>query len=114
MKRGDSEETRSLSLYIFGEVFMDDLKNNTNESILHHIKHSWKLKDGYTFIITGKIGPTGKSWLKRALIAQGYRAIEITGSLYSLVEYTDNKNHFIVDEYEKTVLIVLNRRVGGR
>ena len=93
---------------------MEQSTNYTNEGILSHIKRSWKLNnDKYLFIITGKVGPTGKSWLKKELITQDYNAVEISGSLYSLVEYTDDKNHFIVDEYEKTVLIVLNRNLRG-
>lgn len=91
---------------------MDEPRNFSPNGILRHITNSRKLNDDkYTFIITGKVGPTGKSSLKRELLARGYNAIEITGSLYSLIEYQDDNNHVIVDECEKTVLIVLNRRL---
>jgi hypothetical protein len=91
---------------------MDELKNLSPSRILHHIIHNRRFNiDTYTFIIAGKIGPTGKSWLRHELYMRGYAAIEITNNLYPLVDYHDDDNHVMVDEEHHTVLIVLNRRL---
>ena len=63
----------------------------------------------WTFIILGRNGPTGKSWLCRELQNLGFTAIELSESILPLVEYRDNKNHVIADGLNKTVVIVLNR-----
>lgn len=66
-----------------------------------------------TVIITGRPGPTGKSWLREELRAMGYNAIEITGSLYLFVEYTDYKNHVVLDEFNNLVMVILNKTMEG-
>ena len=65
----------------------------------------------YTYIILGKTGPTGKSRLCKELREAGYNAHEITESIFDLVEYNDDKNHFIIDENRMHAVIVLNRNV---
>lgn len=65
----------------------------------------------YTYIILGRSGPTGKSWLRYRLIEAGYNAVELSEDIIWLVEYTDDKNHFIVNHMQKMVLIVLNRSI---
>lgn len=66
------------------------------------------LKD-YTYIILGQPGPTGKTWLTAELLGHGFKAFEITNEVFDLVLYRDDKNHFIVDDDNKKVVIVLNR-----
>lgn len=76
--------------------------------IFNEIKSSPFLKD-YTFIITGKIGPTGKTWLTDKLRESGYNAIEITNQLYTLVDYTfPDRNAVHFDRINRTAVIVLN------
>lgn len=67
------------------------------------------LKD-YTIIITGKPGPTGKTTLCKLLVNAGLNAVEISESLYTRVVYLLNSdNEVVVDEENKTVLVILNR-----
>ena len=78
--------------------------------IRHHIRHSRLLNmNHYTYLITGKVGPTGKTWLHKQLTALGYSSIEIPQEIYQWSNFHDNRNHFIVDESRNAVLIVLNR-----
>ena len=67
---------------------------------------------GYTFIIGGKGGPTGKTWLCGRLNDIGCKAIELCETaLYSFIyfEYTDDKNHYIINHMDKLVTIILNK-----
>ena len=67
------------------------------------------LKD-YTVIITGKTGPTGKTTLCKLLNNAGINAIDISESLNSYVNYSnDNRNYKTIDKDNKIVLVVLNR-----
>lgn len=71
----------------------------------------------WNYIILGKTGPTGKTYLWTLLRNNGFNAIEITENIYPWVEYNDDTNHFLVDEFRKQVVIVLNRplkKTGNR
>lgn len=84
--------------------------HNEPDNIFEHIvKGRIKDAENYTYIILGKVGPTGKSRLCEELRNKGFNAFEITESIFNLVEYNDDKNHLIVDPYRKHVVIVLNR-----
>lgn len=63
----------------------------------------------YTYVILGKSGPTGKTWMWDKLRSRGLRAIEISEHIYDLVEYSDSDNHCLIDEHTQVVTIVLNR-----
>ena len=63
----------------------------------------------WTYIIFGKIGPTGKTYLRDRMRENGYNVIEITEELIPFVECVDSKNHYIVYEQNKCVVIVLNK-----
>lgn len=63
----------------------------------------------WTYIILGKGGPTGKTFIYNMLKRNGYNAIEISEDVAGLVEYNDNRNHFKVDYDRKLLLIVLNK-----
>lgn len=82
-------------------------------TILHYIQSQ---DDGmeFTYIILGKSGPTGKTWLYTKLNACGYKAIEISEDIYPFVNYTHNKNHFRVNNATKHVIIVLNEYLKRR
>jgi hypothetical protein len=64
---------------------------------------------GFTFVITGKGGPTGKTWLTEKLRRNGFNAIEITEAMLGYVEYNDDANHYVVNGADKWGLIVLNK-----
>ena len=61
-----------------------------------------------TYIILGRPGPTGKTWLQRKLTELGYTAIEISEeiALSQAVEYTDYRNHIIETPSGATVIIL--------
>lgn len=63
----------------------------------------------WTYIIMGRSGPTGKSYICDLLKRNGYHAIEISEDIITLVEYKDNKNHFLVNDAKKYVIVIRNR-----
>lgn len=66
----------------------------------------------YVYVVIGKIGLTGKSWLVDRLRSRGLTAMEIMPELYLMVNYQDNDNHVFVDHERKQVLIVLNKPIS--
>lgn len=75
--------------------------------ILEH-KTDEALED-YVYIILGRGGrPTGKTWIYNGLKLHGFKAFEITEGVFDLVDYTDDKNHLIIDDINKYAIIVLN------
>jgi hypothetical protein len=67
----------------------------------------------WTFIIFGRRGPTGKSWLCNGLKLYGFNAYEITESIYPVVTFTDERNHVIENEMNRTIVIILNESLKG-
>lgn len=63
-----------------------------------------------TYIILGRPGPTGKTWLQRKLTDLGYNAIEISEgiALSGAIEYMDDRNH-IIETSSGTTVIILNQ-----
>lgn len=62
----------------------------------------------YTRVILGKNGPTGKTWLWNQMKSKGFNVIEISEPLLRLVNYTDDRNHVLVNDFHKVILIALN------
>lgn len=62
----------------------------------------------YTIVVMGETGPTGKTWIYEKLKSNGFRVTEITEQVYKIVDYRDRKNHVLVDEVQRTIIIVLN------
>lgn len=60
----------------------------------HRINAAYK---SYTYIICGRSGPTGKTWLYYSLLELGYRVVELSEDMLGLVEYQDDKNHVIIN-----------------
>ena len=89
---------------------MNNREYRTAADVYRAIVGNQFLKD-YTVIITGKTGPTGKTTLCKLLNNAGVRAIEISEDLNFYVEYStkSNKNNVIINEFNETVLVVLNR-----
>ena len=74
----------------------NDIRNLTPEGILKYLTHSRTVNLDYsTIVITGKIGPTGKTWLREELRVRGYNVVEITPSIYRFVEFNDADNHVV-------------------
>lgn len=61
------------------------------------------------YIIMGRPGPTGKTWLTHKLKEHGYNAVELSEFLCELLRYDDDKNHIRFDTLNNTVIIVLNK-----
>jgi hypothetical protein len=65
----------------------------------------------WTYVIFGKGGPTGKTYLCNSLRANGYNAIELSEDICGIVECHDNENHYLVYEHNKCLVIILNKRL---
>lgn len=84
---------------------------NVNRIFVKIIRsHTKNMKD-YTFVILGRPGKTGKTWLCNELRFHGFNAFEISEDIYHLVKYNDDENHYIVNDVDKQVTIVLNRSI---
>ena len=84
---------------------------SANRIFLHIIRDQvWDAKD-YTYIILGRPGKTGKTWLCNELRVHGFNAFEISEDIWELVRYNDEENHVIVDDFKKQVVIVLNQSI---
>lgn len=59
-----------------------------------------------TYIIMGRTGPTGKSWLCHELNAAGRLAFEIAEETCCLVEYMDDRNRVIANTDH--IVVILN------
>ena len=91
---------------------MKDITYRSPAEIYDYIISNEKISpDDYVCIIAGRCGPTGKSWLTERLNTMGYAAIEITEPMLvsGAVSFNDDKNHFIVDDFRKSITIILNR-----
>ena len=65
----------------------------------------------WTYVIFGCGGPTGKSYLWNNLISLGYNAIELSEDVGPLLDYHDRKNHYLIYEQSKCLVIILNKRL---
>lgn len=92
---------------------MSDIKNLTPNDVLRRIINDpHKDSPGRIYIILGKTGPTGKTWLWDKLTKHGLNAIEITESIDGLVTYNDDQNHYIEPIFGVTV-VILNKRLSN-
>lgn len=92
-------------------------RNPSNDKILDVICNNGRHYKNYTFIITGKPGPTGKTCLTTALRRNGFNAHDISEPMMSFMrlgefEFKDDGNH-IMELPDKCILIVLNAEIGG-
>ena len=77
--------------------------------ILYTFTNAKGMYQYYTFIIIGRPGPTGKTWLCEQLRNHGFNAVDISESIYDKVNYNDNDNTYIPDHLCKQIVIILNR-----
>lgn len=89
---------------------MRNFKRATPYDILQHFT-----KDGlgafrgdYLYLILGKPGATGKTWLTQKLKEHGCQVAELSEELAPFLN-ADKFNHVIIDDLEKQVVIILNR-----
>lgn len=88
---------------------MNRLNNaNTLDILKYIIRHDKVKRDTFTILITGRIGPTGKSWLCNELCKIGYKAMEMSPFFHSLQMRDDGVNHVVVDDSTNQVIVVLN------
>lgn len=87
------------------------LNHPTPSQILHAILDNpdpaYKTK---TYVVLGRPGPTGKTWLCEKLKLYGYKVVEISEHIFDLVEYYGSTNHYRdYSDHDTVVVIVLNR-----
>ena len=84
-----------------------DRKGLTPNAILESIRRDLTVRP---YIIMGRPGPTGKTYLYNRLLELGYTVAEIGEGLtiFGIVEYRDGKNHYIIDESNGVGIIILN------
>lgn len=63
----------------------------------------------YTYVILGQSGATGKTWLYNELKINGFRVVELSEDIYKLLQYKDCDNHVIINEFQQTIIIILNK-----
>lgn len=61
-----------------------------------------------TYIICGRSGPTGKTWLTNELRKAGHTAIEISESINPFVHYRDDENHMLELGFDQ-IVVMLNK-----
>lgn len=66
----------------------------------------------YSYIIMGKSGPTGKTWLYSQLKERGYDVTELSEYIIGEVDYKyDDRNTVIVNEIDGKIIIILNKPI---
>lgn len=80
------------------------------QQVLYHADLRAAVGDKPTYIICGRSGPTGKSWLWNELRKAGHNAIEISEGIGPFVYYRDEENH-MVEMGSNQILIVLNKQL---
>lgn len=90
-------------------------RDMTLSRLFHYIlDNQIKFPKDYTYIILGKIGPTGKTWLCKALTDKGFKAFDISEDIFDLADYQDENNHCVINHFQKHVVVVLNQRLNTR
>ena len=84
---------------------------SVNRIFLNIIRNSVYNAKDYTYIILGRPGKTGKTWLCNELRVHGFNAFEISEDVCGLIGYNDDENHYIRNDFDKQVTIVLNRLI---
>lgn len=84
---------------------------NVNRILLFVMRDMRDIAKDYTYIILGRPGKTGKTWLCNELRVHGLSAFEISEDICDLVQYGDGENHFLINDYDKQVTIILNKSI---
>lgn len=83
------------------------------QEILDWITNSPKLVT-YDYIIMGKSGPTGKTWLYSKLKERGYNTTELSEYIMGKVVYAGEINHLIINDLDRKIIIILNKPLEKR
>ena len=91
---------------------MNEIKTyHSNTDIRHEILHKtqrWNPSE-MIYLVMGKDGPTGKTWLVNQLRAAGFRAIDLSeGACEFMTSRRTKGNYMKVDKENKVVYISLN------
>lgn len=78
------------------------------KEVLLHADLRASMGEKRTYIICGRTGPTGKTWLWNELRRAGHNAIEISEGLNGFVDYHDNKNHMLECCFG-CIIVILNK-----
>lgn len=62
----------------------------------------------YDYVIMGRSGPTGKTWLYTKLKELGYNVTELSEYINGRVAYSNSINQVIVNDLDMKVIIILN------
>ena len=90
-------------------MYIKNKRNMSHTEILDAILRD-SCRKCKTYIILGKPGPTGKTWLwDRLRNIEGLNAIELSETILPYISYKDDENHMITDIFDNTVLIILNK-----
>lgn len=95
----------------FSHISNKSIPNLDNRSILDIILRNPVKKKTHKFIILGRTGPTGKTWLCDKLKASGYNAVELSEMIYNFVSYEDSDNHYLFDYDNGITIVILNRHL---
>jgi hypothetical protein len=72
------------------------------------MRHNKIHRTDWTIVISGRVGPTGKTWLCNELVKAGYRATEHDQLTVARLLMDDGTNHVFVDERVNLVTVILN------
>lgn len=87
----------------------------SNRDILSDIFHGTHRRNPteMTYLVMGRGGPTGKTWLVDQLTNAGYRAIDIAEGAFEFIISRQTKGNYMkIDTKNKIVYISLNEPVG--
>ena len=82
------------------------------KEVLLHAELRAAMGDKLTYIICGRSGPTGKTWLTNELQKAGHIAIEISEGINPFVYYRDDENRML-DVGCNQIVIMLNKPLNN-
>ena len=86
----------------------------TNKDVLEVITDIRIDKEEYKIVVTGKQGPTGKTWICNRLLSLGYKVCELDlNELTDLPRYQEDKNYFLIDKDLKFIVVILNKEINN-
>lgn len=84
---------------------------SVNRILLFIMRDMPGIANDYTYIILGRPGKTGKTWLCNELRVHGLNTFKISEDICDFVQYKDGENHLLVNDYDKQVTIILNQSI---
>lgn len=100
-------------IFTVGKAQEVELPKMTPSRILDHIIKEVDDSKDYLYLVMGKYGPTGKTWLYERLKENGYNAIELTEDIWDYVIYREGVNRYYINPVKKLVVVVLNELLSS-